>query len=72
MQILYEGREARVDVTGDSLDSLLDEYFGDRTEEEQAAIKRKYANARSILEAPQRIRRVCIDSHSETQGIRQR
>ena len=61
VQILYEGREARVDVTGDSLDSLFDEYFGDRTEEEQAAIKRKYANARSVLEAPQRIRRVCID-----------
>ncbi len=61
VQILYEGREARVEVTGDSLDSLFDEYFGDRTEEEQAAIKRKYANARSILEAPQRIRRVCID-----------
>jgi type I restriction enzyme, R subunit len=61
VQILYEGREARVDVTGDSLDSLFDEYFGDRTEEEQAAIKSKYANARSILEAPQRIRRVCID-----------
>lgn len=61
VQILYEGREARVDVTGDSLDSLFDEYFGDRTEEEQAAIKRKYANASSILEAPQRIRRVCID-----------
>jgi type I restriction enzyme, R subunit len=61
VQILYEGREARVDVTADSLDSLFDEYFGDRTEEEQAAIKRKHANARSILEAPQRIRRVCID-----------
>ena len=61
IQIVYEGREARVNVTGDSLDSLFDEYFGDRTEEEQAAIKRKYANARSVLEAPQRIRRVCID-----------
>ena len=61
IQIVYEGREARVSVTGDSLDSLFDEYFGDRTEEKQAAIKRKYANARSVLEAPQRIRRVCID-----------
>ena len=61
IQIVYEGREARVNVTGDSLDSLFNEYFGDRTEEEQAAIKRKYANARSVLEAPQRIRRVCID-----------
>ena len=61
VQILYEGREARVDVTAESLDSLFDEYFGDKSEEEQAAIKSKYANRRSILEAPQRIRRVCID-----------
>ena len=61
IQILYEGREARLDVTAESLDSLFDEYFGDRTEEEQAAIKSKYANRRSVLEAPQRIRRVCID-----------
>jgi type I restriction enzyme, R subunit len=61
VQILYEGREARVNVTGDSLDGLFDEYFGDRTEEEQAAIKRRYGNTRAVLEAPQRIRRVCID-----------
>ena len=58
---MYEGREARVDVTAESLDSLFDEYFGDKSEEEQALIKRKYANRKSILEAPQRIRRVCID-----------
>ena len=61
VQILYEGREARVNVTAESLDSLFDEYFGDRTDEDQAAIKKKYANRKSILEAPQRIRRVCID-----------
>ena len=61
MQILYEGREANVRVTGDSLDSLFDEYFGDRTEEEQAAIKKKFGTTQAILEAPQRIRRVCID-----------
>ena len=48
VQILYEGREARVNVTAESLDSLFDEYFGDRTEEEQAAIKKKYANRKSI------------------------
>jgi len=61
IQILYEGREAHVKVTGDSLDSLFDEYFSDRSEEEQAAIKKKYGNKRAVLEAPQRIRRVSID-----------
>ncbi|WGK70085.1 type I restriction endonuclease subunit R [Candidatus Haliotispira prima] len=61
VQILYEGREANVKVTGDSLDSLFDEYFSDKTEEEKTAIKKKYGTTRAILEAPQRIRRVCID-----------
>lgn len=61
IQILYEGREAAVKVTGDSLDSLFEEYFSDYTEEEKAKIKQKYAIERAILEAPQRIRRVCID-----------
>ena len=61
IQILYEGREAAVKVTGDSLDSLFEEYFSDHTEEEKAKIKQKYAIERAILEAPQRIRRVCID-----------
>ncbi len=60
-QILYEGREAHVGVIGDSLDSLFDEYFGDRTDEEQAAIRKKFGNKAAVLSAPQRIRRVCID-----------
>ena len=61
VQILYEGREARINVTGDSLDGLFDEYFGDKSEEEQAEIKRRYGNTKAVLEAPQRVRRVCID-----------
>jgi type I restriction enzyme, R subunit len=61
IRILYEGREAKTKVTGDSLDKLFDEYFEDKTPEEKEAIKRKYGTERSILEAPQRIRWVCID-----------
>jgi type I restriction enzyme R subunit len=61
VQILYEGREAEVRVTGDSLDSLFDEYFSDKTDEEKVAIRKKYGTQQAILEAPQRIRRVCID-----------
>ena len=60
-QILYEGREAKTKVTGDSLDKLFDEYFSDRTVEEQAAIKKKFGTEQAVLEAPQRIRWVCID-----------
>ena len=61
VQLLYEGREAMLRVTGDSLDSLFDDYFEDRTEEEKAAIKKKFGTNRAVLEAPQRIRRVAMD-----------
>ena len=61
VQILYEGREAMLRVTGDSLDGLFDEYFADRSEDEKAAIKKKFGTNRAVLEAPQRIRRVSMD-----------
>ena len=61
VQILYEGREPAVRVTGDSLDSLFDEYFADHTDDEKAAIKKRYGTNQAVLEAPQRIRRVCMD-----------
>ena len=61
VQILYEGREAETKVTGDSLDKLFNEFFGDRPDDEKAAILKKYGNERAVLEAPQRIRWVCID-----------
>lgn len=60
-QILYEGREAKTKVTGDSLDKLFDEYFSDRSPEDKAAIKKKYGTEQAVLDAPQRIRWVCID-----------
>lgn len=60
-QILYEGREAKTKVTGDSLDKLFDEYFADRSADEKAAIKKKFGTEQAVLEAPQRIRWVCID-----------
>lgn len=61
VQIVYEGREAKLKVTGDSLDILFDEYFSDKSDEEKAEIKKKFGTQRAILEAPQRIRHVCID-----------
>nr|WP_323778482.1 type I restriction endonuclease subunit R [Amylibacter sp.] len=76
VQILYEGREANVKVTGDSLDSLFEEYFCDHSDEEKAAIKKKFGTQQAILEAPQRIRRVCIDiikhykEHIEPNGFK--
>lgn len=40
VQLLYEGREPSVRVTGDSLDSLFDEYFAHLSDDEQAEIKK--------------------------------
>ena len=61
VQILYEGREPEVRVTGDSLDSLFDEYFAGYTDDEKAAIRQRFGTSKAVLEAPQRIRRVCLD-----------
>ena len=61
VQILYEGREAEIRVTGDSLDGLFDEFFADRSDDEKAEIKKKFGTTQAILEAPQRVRRICMD-----------
>jgi type I restriction enzyme R subunit len=76
IQILYEGREASLQVIGDSLDNLFDEYFSDKTEDEKAEIKRKYGTSRAVLEAPKRIHRVSMDilkhyrEHIEPNGFK--
>lgn len=64
VQILYEGRESKTKVTGDSLDSLFDEYFKDKTDEEKIAIKKKYGTELAILESPKRIQWICRDISS--------
>ncbi len=61
VKLLYEGREVKSEVAGESLDKLFEEYFGDYTEEEQREIKKKYGVEKAVREAPARIRWVCID-----------
>ena len=61
VQILYEGRESKTKITAESLDVLFDEYFKDKSDEEKIAIKKKYGTELAILEAPQRIRWICLD-----------
>ena len=61
LQILYEGREVKTKVEGESLDNLFEEYFSDKTKEEKNEIKRKYGIEKAVLEAPKRIRWVCLD-----------
>lgn len=61
VRIIYEGRQVQSDVVGDSLDSLFEEYFKDRNDDEKREIKKKYGVERAVREAPARIRWVCID-----------
>jgi type I restriction enzyme R subunit len=59
--IFYEGRLPDVRVLGQNLDKLFDRVFADRSDEERAAIKQKYATEQAIAAAPQRIRTICYD-----------
>ncbi len=61
VKLLYEGREVKSEVAGESLDKLFAEYFGDYTEDEQKEIKKKYGVEKAVREAPARIRWVCLD-----------
>lgn len=59
--IFYESRLPELRVLGNTLDKLFDRVFADRTDEERAAIKKKYATENAIAEAPGRIRAICLD-----------
>ena len=61
VRIIYEGRQVKTDVVGDSLDALFDEYFKDYSDDDKREIKKKYGVERAVREAPARIRWVCID-----------
>ena len=59
--ILYESRLPEVSIVGANLDTLFDRYFADRSDEERAAIKKRYATEEAIATAPRRIETICLD-----------
>lgn len=60
--ILYEGRTAEGGVAGGgTIDELFEDMFRDRTEKEREAIKRRYATAGNVLEAPRLIEAKAAD-----------
>ncbi|MEZ4330895.1 MAG: type I restriction endonuclease subunit R [Myxococcota bacterium] len=59
--IFYESRMVDLHIIGQSLDKLFDRVFSDRSDDERAAIKRKYATEQAIAEAPRRIEAICLD-----------
>lgn len=61
VKIVYEGRKPELHISGDNLEELFDQAFDDRTDEEKEAIKQKYANKRTVVEAEERIEEIAKD-----------
>jgi type I restriction enzyme, R subunit len=59
--IFYEGRLPELRIIGNTLDAIFDRVFADRSDEERAAIKKKYATEGSIAGAPKRVEAICLD-----------
>jgi type I restriction enzyme R subunit len=59
--IFYESRLPKLQLVGPSLDRLFAHVFADRSDEERAEIKRKYATESAIATAPRRVEAVCLD-----------
>ena len=61
VKIVYEGRRPDLHIKGESLEELFDQAFEDKTDEEKEAIKQKYANKSTVVEADDRIEEVAKD-----------
>ena len=52
---------AQLQVVGKTLDQLFDDLFYDKTEEEKALLKKKYATIETLARADRRIERIARD-----------
>ena len=59
--VKYESRLARMQVVGKSLDQLFDDLFHDKTKEERAQLKKKYATIETLSRADGRIELIARD-----------
>ena len=59
--IFYESRLADLQIIGQTIDQVFDRVFADRSEEERAVIKRRFATEQEIACAPRRIEAICLD-----------
>ncbi len=59
--IFYESRLAELQIIGQTIDQVFDRVFADRSEEERAVIKRRFATEQEIACAPRRIEAICLD-----------
>ncbi len=61
VKIVYEGRKPELQIKADTLEELFNQTFEDKTEEEKEAIKQKYANKTTVVEADDRIEDIAKD-----------
>jgi type I restriction enzyme R subunit len=59
--IFYEMRQSPERLEGESIDSLFDRIFRDRSDEEREKIKVQYVTAEAIAGAPRRVEAICLD-----------
>ena len=59
--IFYESRLPELQIIGQSIDQVFDRVFADRSEDERAAIKQRFATEQVIAAAPRRIEAICLD-----------
>ena len=59
--IFYESRLPELQIIGQTIDKVFDHVFADRTEDERAAIRQRFATEQAIAGAPRRIEAVCLD-----------
>ncbi len=61
VKIVYEGRRPDLHIKGETLEDIFEREFSDRSDEEKEAIKNKYANKRTVVEADDRIEEIAKD-----------
>ena len=61
VRVKYASRLAQLQVVGKSLDQLFEDLFYDKTKEEKALLKKKYATMETLSKADQRIERIAHD-----------
>ena len=59
--IFYESRLPELQIIGQTIDKVFDHVFADRSDDERAAIKQRFATESAIAGAPRRIEAICLD-----------
>ena len=59
--IFYESRLPELRIIGQTLDQVFDRVFADRSDDERAAIRQRFATEQAVAGAPRRIETICLD-----------